>query len=286
MAKSKTAIVSYSLLTITGVLAIYLFFKTQQLNKELLQVNKKVQELEDPNVFKQPVVLERIDSLLLKGEYTEALSAYQKYADQVNDIRFTRALQIRMNLARQLLHESTRQDEEKDTASTVIAVTFDQGVTPEEVRQFDSLNFALDKAHMQITYLEQRLKESTEGAYLTFTTSKGKQVHYVGQIKNKMAYGRGVALLSTGSRYEGQWKNNLRHGNGTFYWPDGQYYKGQYEDDKRHGLGTYHWPNGERFKGQWQNDQRNGEGTFFDDKGEVVAKGIWRDDELVKVDKR
>ena len=160
-----------------------------------------------------------------------------------------------------------------------------QDVTSEEIKQFDSLNFALDKAHMQVKYLENQLKENTSGAYLTFSTSKGKQAHYVGQVKNKMAQGHGVALLNTGSRYEGEWKSNLRHGQGTFYWPDGQYYEGQYKDDRRHGLGTYHWTNGQKFTGYWENDQRNGEGTFYGEEGEVVAKGIWKDDELVKVDK-
>ena len=250
-----------------------------------MQVNKKIQVMENPNFFHQPLVLEAIDSLLLTGGYAEAISAYQKQADQVDNGQFFRALQMRINLARQLMDKDKKRVEDKDTSSTTI-VTITQDVTPEEIRRLDSLNFALDKAYMRIKYLEGQWEQNTNGAYLTFKTSKGIQVHYVGQVKNKMAQGQGVALLSTGSRYEGEWKKNLRHGQGTFYWPDGQYYEGRYKDDKRHGLGTYHWTNGEKFIGYWENDQRNGEGTFYGEEGEILAKGTWKDDELVKVDEQ
>lgn len=286
MPKSKITIISFSFLAITSLLTIYFIFRIQQLNGELQQVNQKVRALEDPSIFRQPLALESMDSLLLKGRYAEALNAYQMQAKQVSDTGFSRALQLRMQLTRQLIDQQSKQTEEKDTVSTFNITIATPQITQEEVRQFDSLNFALDKAHMQINYLERQLKENTGGAYLTFKTSKGKQVHYVGTVKNKKANGNGVALLSTGSRYEGEWKNNLRHGQGTFYWPDGQYYQGYYKDDKRHGLGTYHWPNGEKFTGQWKNDQRNGEGTFYGKEGEIVAKGIWKKDDLVKVDKQ
>ena len=286
MPRSRSAIISYSALVATSVLAAYFIFKTWQLKEELKGVNEKVRELEAPNVFKQPLALESIDSLLLEGKYTMAIQAYQEYADLVQDTQLSKALQLRIDIARRLMASARKKTGEKDTAATVRIPVADQGITLEEVRQFDSLNFALDKAYMQIDHLEQQLAENTKGAYLTFNTSKGKQAHYVGQVKNKMAHGLGVALLSTGSRYEGEWKNNLRHGQGTFYWPDGQYYDGQYKEDKRHGLGTYYWPNGQKFTGYWENDERNGEGTFYGEEGEVVAKGIWKDDELVKREKQ
>lgn len=283
---SKPAIISYSALVVTGLVAAYFTFKTWQLNQELEITREKVRALEAPNVFKQPRALGVIDSLFLAGNYSMAIKAYQQYADQVHDPQFSKALRYRITLARRLMESYRKQAAKEDTVSTTSVVETDLGITQAEVRQFDSLNFALDKAYMQISYLERQLKQNTQGAYLTFSTSKGKQAHYVGQVKNKKAHGRGVALLSTGSRYEGEWKNNLRHGQGNFYWPDGQSYEGQYKDDQRHGLGTYRWPNGQKFTGYWKNDQRNGEGTFYGEEGEVVAKGIWKDDELVKVDRQ
>lgn len=280
----KRIIISYSLLTVSSLLALFFIFKTRQLNMELKRLNDQIQAMEDDYSFNQPSTLETIDSLLLSGRYFEAISAYQKQLAQADEPDFARALQLRMDLARQLQRKSKNQEEKQDTSSMVSEINPDQLITLEELRQFDSLNFALDKANMRINYLERQLKENTTGSYLTFNTSKGIQVHYVGQVKSKKANGRGVALLSSGSRYEGEWQNNLRHGKGAFYWPDGQYYEGQYKDDKRHGLGTYHWPNGEKFTGLWEKDKRNGEGTFFGEKGKV--RGIWKNDELVEVDKQ
>lgn len=284
MTKTKATIILYSLLAATGALAIYFILKTQQLSGELIQVNEKVRVMENPNFFHQPSALESIDSLLLTDRYGDAISAYQKLNDQVENTQFSRALQLRINLASVLIDKDKKIAEGKDTASTTIVTITRPDIPPEEVRQFDSLNFALDKAYIQIKYLESQLEKNADYAYLMFKTSKGIQAHYVGQIKNEVARGWGVALLSTGSRYEGEWKNNYRHGQGTFYWPDGQYYEGQYKDDRRHGLGTYHWTNGEKFIGYWENDQRNGEGTFYGEEGEIVAKGTWQDDELVQVD--
>ena len=284
MPKTKTKIITYSLLAITSALAFYFVFKTKQLNGKLKQVNEKMLAMESTNFFNQPLPLEATDSLLLNGRYAEALSGYQKYANQTDHIQFSRALRIRIELARQLIDKSRERAKEEDTSLNTDVNLNRPYATPEEVRQFDSLNFALDKANMRIRSLEVQLQEDTTYSYLTFKTSKGIQAHYVGQVKYEKARGNGVALLSTGSRYEGEWKNNLRHGQGAFYWPDGQYYVGTYKDDRRHGLGTYHWTNGEKFVGYWENDRRNGEGTFYGEEGEIVAKGTWKDDELVEVE--
>ena len=287
MPQTKATIISYSLLAVTSGLVIYFILKTQKLNEELLQVHEKVRAIENTNFFRQPPAPEAIDSLLLTGSYAEALSAYQQQETlQVDNAQFSRALQMRMNLAQQMIDKDRQILKQRNMDTTTVVTDTGPEITPEEVRQFDSLNFALDKAYMRIEYLSGQLESNTNYAYLTFKTSKGIQAHYVGQVKDQRAEGQGVALLSTGSRYEGDWKNNMRHGEGVFYWPDGQYYQGNYKDDKRHGLGTYHWTNGEKFIGYWENDQRNGEGTFYGEQGEIVAKGTWKDDELVKVDEK
>ena len=268
-------------MAVTTLATLYLIFKTNQLNTQLSNASQPTPTTEESYIY--PPELENADALLFSGEYDEAVRAYQKQLDQIDHRDLARAVQVHMELARQLRNQQSETPLEKDTLSRQVVVIKPTG-TEEEVRVTDSLNFALDKAYLQINYLKRQLKQDTRGAYLTFNTSKGKQAHYVGQVKDKMANGTGVALLNTGSRYTGEWKNNLRHGRGTFHWPDGEYYEGLYKDDKRHGLGTYHWPNGEKFIGQWENDQRNGEGTFYGEKG--IIKGMWKDDELEKVYKQ
>ena len=132
-----------------------------------------------------------------------------------------------------------------------------------QIEQKDSLNFALEKANIQLRNLRSQLKERSFGEYLTFKSKKGNQMHYVGKVNNGMANGYGMALLDTGSRYEGEWKNNQRHGEGSFYWSDGDYYVGHYENAERNGFGTYYFHNGEKYVGDWKDDKRNGDGNFY-----------------------
>jgi len=128
--------------------------------------------------------------------------------------------------------------------------------------------------------MRNKLRNKAIGEYLTFSNTKGSQMHYVGQVKNGKANGFGVALLNTGSRYQGAWRNNQRHGDGSFYWADGQYYIGSYSNDLRNGQGTYYWPNGEKYVGQWKDDKRNGEGVFYGKDGAIITSGIWKNDKL------
>ena len=155
-------------------------------------------------------------------------------------------------------------------------------IPSEDPRKVDSVLFVLKKSRMKIQNLQRQLEQKAAGEYLTFQSSKGSKVHYVGQVKNNKAHGEGLALLETGSRYEGDWKENQRHGEGAFYWPDGEYYIGEYKNDKREGRGTYYWPNGEKYVGEWADDKRNGKGSFYNEEGEIITSGIWQNDELVQ----
>ena len=234
------------------------------------------------------------DSLFHAGDYRGALAAYQRMtaADTLDDIR--RALVAREDHAQQLLQVSSLLDSLQIRASrrpAVISrpvnVPATQPVRPAPLEnsdpsQYDSLVFALQKAETQIRNLQGRIRRSSEGNYLTFTSRQGNEVYYVGEVRDGKANGRGVALLSSGSRYQGEWRDNLKHGIGEFYWTDGAYYEGEYENDQRSGEGTYHFPNGETFVGEWADDLRNGEGVFYGADGKVVASGRWEDDELVE----
>lgn len=267
-------------------LACFYFFQTKSLKKQLQHEIAQQNELMVNNQERQELM--QIDALVVDEEnYTKALEAYQeKYRE--HDPNTELELKLRISLTEQLLR--LRERPQPDTSAFSQQKTLDSLkalalVAPKEIQQYDSLNFALEKTKVQLTRLRHQLKQRSLGEYLTFTNAKGSLVHYVGQVKNDKANGYGVAILSTGSRYEGEWKNNQRHGEGSFFWPDGEYYAGHYFNDRRSGEGTYHWPNGEKFVGLWKDDERTGEGAFYGKKGDVVASGVWQDDELVQVDK-
>ncbi|WP_235298621.1 MORN repeat-containing protein [Portibacter marinus] len=258
-----------------------------------LQTNKFKEELQalsitEPTDEDQILMKERlavIDELLAKGEYQSALNMGAEIRSSVNRDQLS-DLDLRMNIARRMADlddEGEAEVVEKTTVDTVEKVVM-KPVIPIDSKS-DSLSFALEKAEMQLEILKEKVKQSSTGAYLTFKTSKGNALHYVGETENGKANGYGIAILDSGSRYEGEWKNNQRHGKGKFFWMDGERYEGEYKNDQRSGTGIYYWTNGEKYVGEWEEDMRNGKGKFYNAKGEVKASGIWKDDKLDEVEK-
>ena len=284
--RSKSLVTTLVLLLVSGGLALYFFVRTQVLQNELIATRTTVEE----QTKKEELVasLQDIDDFLLQGQYKQALEGYESQlasADSTDAPLIEKRIQLTRNLMamRQKIYEN---DRAKDDTATVDSTAIANTPTPDEIRRFDSLAFAMEKMKVQLDNAQRQLKRKEFGEYLTFTNSKGNTIYYVGEVRNNKANGEGVALYSTGSRYQGVWKDNLRHGDGTFYWPDGERYEGNYVNDRREGEGTYFWPNGEKFAGGWKNDRRNGKGTFYNEDGEIMASGIWKQDELVEVDKK
>ncbi|MEX0289195.1 MAG: MORN repeat-containing protein [Flavobacteriaceae bacterium] len=282
MKTPKTTFLTYTALLLAVIFAMYNGFKANSLQKSLDESQHKQQQMESTIALADELF--QIDSLLLKDNYREALHAYQEQKDEVGEFEDSR-VELRIAVANKFValneglsaqaYLTSQLNNLKDSAE--VAVTPGPGL----LQEVDSLQFALEKTKAQLARLKKQLSEKVSGTYLTFKSTKGSEVHYVGSVKHNMANGSGLALLSTGSRYDGQWKDNLRHGQGTFFWPDGEYYIGGYENDKRSGHGTYYWPNGEKFVGYWKDDRRNGEGTFYSKEGKVIS-GVWKEDKLVE----
>lgn len=285
MRKQHFAPVLGFFLLLAAGFATYFGIKSNLLENQIKANKEFISRLDEQTIAQQE--LEEIDAMLIEGDYKEALNAYEKQYEQ-REINEDQSIEMRIALIKELLRlqyenrlAAIQNAQEQEIDSSLLAVN----PRPEDIRQGDSLNFALEKAKVRIQCLTRQLKERSFGEYLTFTNSKGSQMHYVGQVKNGKANGFGVALLNTGSRYEGQWKDNMRHGEGTYYWSDGQYYVGGYLNDKRNGHGTYYWPNGEKYAGEWEDDERDGQGIFYGKDGQIVADGTWEDDKLEKTSK-
>ena len=241
--------------------------------------------------------LDSADALLFAGQYDEAARAFEAleadsalagrgvgtdYGLRYDHLARVTALYREVDTLRELAGRPPREVIVRLPAQPVARALAPLPLESSRPGEYDSLNFALRKAEMRIRSLEGRLRQRSGGNYLTFESTQGNDVYYVGDVRRGKANGRGVALLSSGSRYQGEWRDNRRHGEGTFYWPDGAYYEGQYVEDERDGRGTYHFPDGSVFVGEWEADLRNGEGIYYDKDGEVVARGLWDDDELVQ----
>ena len=277
---NKTKITLYTLVGISTAFALYFFWQTQSIQEEFETYRAAAAQESGDSYIEE---LKTIDSLLFEGNYEEASARYEQQLKDVPD-----PLKQRLNKRLTFLAQLEGYQRQAAAARNELAkfkqdsTNFTVEVPSEDPRKVDSVLFILKKSQMKIQNLRRQLEQKAAGEYLTFQSSKGNKVHYVGQVKNDKAHGEGIALLETGSRYEGAWAENQRHGDGAFYWPDGEYYIGEYKNDKREGSGTYYWPNGEKYVGEWTNDKRNGKGAFYNEEGQIITSGIWQNDELVQ----
>lgn len=277
---NKTHIL-YSALGLTIAFGIYTKFQEQRFRLKY----KKLEE--QKLIVSKDLVLENglhsIDSLLTAGDFENAFIAYEKQsvtaAEDEEDL-----FKFRINITRKFLDMEAQIKKQKESSMANKKALGDKAyaASADEIRKYDSLSFELEKAKVKLSRMYKRFEKKSFGVYLTFKNSKGHQVYYLGEVRKKKANGYGMALFDTGSRYEGEWENNRREGMGTFFWSDGQSYKGEYKNDLRNGQGTYYWPNGEKYIGQWKNDHREGKGEFFNKSGQLVTRGIWKNDELIK----
>lgn len=262
--------------------ALFFVYQNAGLQKELAQIQSSQSQLEHELESYQQLV--GIDSMLLKGEYTDAIISYETTLE--GNPENNTVIPLRIALAEKLIQNERQNFSQVNTSvETVDSLKTSNYQMLAETQKYDSLNFALEKVKVQLSKMRSQLKQKSYGEYIDFKNANGSRMHYVGQVKNGKANGFGIALLDTGGRYEGQWKNNQRSGEGTYYWPDGQYYIGNYVNDKRNGEGTYYWPNGEKYAGQWKDDKRNGSGSFYGTDGDMVTAGVWSEDKLVEAEK-
>ena len=291
MLRSKRFYLTLVLLLLAVITSVYYAREVTRLEQTVTDEHLLLQDR-----TKRLAVLGRLqsaDSLFHSGNYAAARAAFTDLLDDTNQLIDPELLATRIGHADQLIRFedrlanlrrlAARRPAEAESLSPLAPPETVQRMPLEASRpdQYDSLRFALQKAEMQVRNLQGRLRSSSGGNYLTFESQQGNEVYYVGEVRRGKANGRGVALLSSGSRYAGEWLDNQKHGTGEFHWPDGAYYEGEYENDQRSGRGTYHFPHGEVYVGEWEDDVRHGEGIFYNEEGEVMAQGEWEADELV-----
>lgn len=249
----------------------------ESLNSELEEIKTKYHLIEN---------LLLADTWIISGEHQKALVFYEeRVADFPTDLE--NLVQKRIAYINSVLMMEGNENEATARYKTQLAATQDQmnslkDELESQKEKFDSLS-QLSSEKIELLEREVRLKSQAldrkdKIKVITFTSSKGITVHYLGEVDEGKAQGGGLGIWTTGSKYQGDWKNNLRHGKGVFTWADGEKYDGNYVNDIRQGEGTYYWPSGERYEGEWKNDRRNGQGTLYDKDGNIRYRGTWQDD--------
>lgn len=92
---------------------------------------------------------------------------------------------------------------------------------------------------------------------IRFTNNLGDSYVFIGEIKDGVPYGHGIASYTNGNRFEGDFINGLREGKGIYY-----------------------FSNGSRFDGMFKNNSPVGEGTYFDKNDKIIKKGRFIEGEL------
>jgi len=277
-----------------ALLAGFLAVRTYHLQRQLAAMQAE-QAARSDRAQARLQGLAAADSLLLAGEIDQARAAYtrlrQQPGQELNQLVQRRMRQVdRWQQMKRQLDQYAGQGPDRALAEQVQAQRQQldslraqaDAAQRRQTHQVDSMRFALEKAQMRNEVLEQQVATLADERYLTFANEQGETVHYVGEVKDQQAHGWGVGLSESGIRYEGEWQANRHHGQGTLHWPDQEYYQGHFRAGERHGSGSYHWPDGKMFAGTWRADQRNGPGVFYDAEGNIMAQGIWRNNELVK----
>ena len=68
--------------------------------------------------------------------------------------------------------------------------------------------------------------------------------YYIGEFKDKLKHGKGLAYFKNGQKYRGEFINGKFEGNGKFIDGYGNYYIGEFKKGSRHGKGILYDKNG------------------------------------------
>lgn len=303
MSASKTSlfkdIALILLIVVLAALAVVFFQRKTQIK---LQLGNKLEELEEKQqkfdsllqVYNYVSKKSTADELFIQGEYEKS---FQVYAELVELTENSDLLNGRKNIFQIYMSEESKiaelqalkQKEEQLLANigqlrdsiNLVQKTYLSSLDDSK-RQASTLKSQFDKLEKDLKTLENKYKEVSDNRnVITFRSSAGNKVHYIGDMVNNRANGFGIGIWDTGGVYKGEWRNNRRNGKGRYEWVDGEWYEGQFADDQREGFGVYYKRNGERFEGYWKENKRHGEGKVFDKNEQIINEGVWNEDNYV-----
>lgn len=257
--------------------------------KQLKKLSAKLADIQKENELLSGII-KADERVIVESDYEEALDVYKTLKPESGS-KYEEHIDKRISQVEQILREEVKSEHESSRKNLLINKKnqrIDQmkssldSVKQQNNIRTDSLKRNITSLKESLSLTKKQLENKERVQVLSFKSSKGGEIHYLGEVKNGKANGGGVGIWPSGSIYRGQWKDNLRHGEGTFKWADDEKYEGEYVEGKREGYGVYHWPSGERYEGNWKNDRRNGEGTLYDKNNNISYEGEWKNDKPVK----
>jgi len=263
-----------------------LTIKQQQLINEVLTAQKIIADQNNhlhllDHLFELDSFLlnyQNLDSLINHYQFLKSAAESENYINSIQDRisfieSYSQSSQFESNRIIQLKNQVKIQEKSIQELNSSLASN-----NAENKRIIDDLKASLKEQSTQLVTQKTEISKKEMIQIITFTSSNGILVHYIGDVLDDKATGSGIGIWTTGSKYQGEWLNNQRHGKGTFLWSDGDKYEGDFQNDIRSGFGVYYFKTGERYDGEWNNNKRNGEGILIDKDSIVTFKGYWIDD--------
>jgi len=145
---------------IAAGIAVFFYMNNISLEMKLAESNERINKTDSLSIY---FTIGEIDSLLFNERYEEALQAYQRFTLTPDKRDLSPFISARIKLAKHIL--SLRKElKAKDSFNignndTIIT---ERLADPEEIRQYDSLQFALTKITLQNENLKKQLKQYKE----------------------------------------------------------------------------------------------------------------------------
>ena len=108
-------------------------------------------------------------------------------------------------------------------------------------------------------------------------SSNNNKFLYDGDWKDDKYDGKGSLLSEVSGKYVGDFKEGMFEGKGYFIDEEGNIYNGDFKKGKKCGQGELNMINGNKYIGIFKNDKFNGKGKLFDNKGNVIQEGTFKD---------
>ena len=122
--------------------------------------------------------------------------------------------------------------------------------------------------------LEEEIGDKTKLEIEEIMKSNSSLYYGEKNIKNHLAYGRGLLVCSNGSHYFGYFKDDFfQDGIGKSVNSEGNIYFGQFKKGIANGIGHFTTKNGNKFEGYWSNNKLDGFGIISIKNNEQLYSG-------------
>lgn len=131
----------------------------------------------------------------------------------------------------------------------------------------------------QVTYIGEVKNKLPNGLGIAVYVNSDKVLRYAGYFENGKYSGKGTLLFKDGQFLTGDWKNGKLNGKGANLNSWGDLYVGEFLNGMREGKGTLFYKNNDFFTGNFKNDKFDGRCIYLSNNGKIISNNLYKEDE-------